>query len=60
MNWKELIESQRSPRTFRPVEEIWREHGWRPPSTECPDTIEKHRAFRSWAMAGDHQSGEVQ
>jgi hypothetical protein len=40
MNWKELIESQRSPRTFRPVEEIWREHGWRPPSTECPDTIE--------------------
>ena len=45
-NWKELIENQTRTEKFRPVEEIWRERGWIPPSTECPDTMAKHKAFK--------------
>jgi hypothetical protein len=51
-NWKELIENQTRTEKFRPVEEIWREHGWIPPSTECPDTMAKHKAFREWSIRG--------
>jgi hypothetical protein len=51
-NWKELIENQTRTEKFRPVEEIWRERGWIPPSTECPDTMAKHKAFREWSIRG--------
>lgn len=52
--WLELFQHQIPPsQWFRPVEQIWRQHGWKPPSTECPDTMAKHRAFRTWT----HQEG---
>jgi hypothetical protein len=51
-SWKELIENQTRTEKFRPVEEIWRERGWIPPSTECPDTMAKHKAFREWSIRG--------
>jgi hypothetical protein len=51
-NWRELIENQTKTEKFRPVEEIWREHGWIPPSTECQETMAKHKAFREWSIRG--------
>jgi hypothetical protein len=51
-NWKELIENQTRKERFRPVEEIWREYGWKPPSTECPETMAKHKAFKEWSIRG--------
>jgi hypothetical protein len=63
MSWRELIAEQRTPRTFKPVEEIWRQYGWKPPSTECEDTIEKHKAFRAWSLGElvvDHQGSQEQ
>jgi hypothetical protein len=51
-SWRELITNQTMKDRFRPVEEIWREHGWIPPSTECPDTMAKHKAFREWSIRG--------
>jgi len=51
-NWRELIENQTKTEKFRPVEEIWMEHGWIPPSTHCPDTMAKHKAFREWSIRG--------
>ncbi len=50
MSWQDLIKTQTRKERFRLVEEIWREHGWIPPSTECPDTMAKHRAFKEWSI----------
>jgi hypothetical protein len=47
-----LIKAQTRKDRFRLVEEIWREHGWIPPSTECPDTMAKHKAFKEWSIRG--------
>jgi len=50
-SWADLIDHQIPPdRWFRPVEAIWREHGWKPPSTECRETMAKHKAFRTWHL----------
>ena len=50
-SWLDLIDHQIAPdRWFRPVESVWREHGWKPPSTECRDTMAKHKAFRTWHL----------
>jgi hypothetical protein len=52
MSWQDLIKAQARKDRFRLVEEIWREHGWIPPSTECPDTMAKHKAFKEWSIRG--------
>jgi len=61
MSWKDLITSQTRKERFRPVEDIWREYGWKPPSTECADTMAKHKAFKEWSIrnvvAEDYQEG---
>jgi hypothetical protein len=45
-----LIDHQIQPdKWFRPVDQVWREHGWKPPSTECLETMRKHKAFRTWS-----------
>jgi len=50
-SWADLIDHQIPPdRWFRPVESVWREYGWKPPSTECPETMRKHKAFRTWHL----------
>jgi hypothetical protein len=52
MSWQDLIKAQTRKDRFRLVEEIWREHGWIPPSTECQDTMAKHKAFKEWSIRG--------
>ena len=39
-----------------PVEDVWRRHGWVPPSRECPETMRKHETYRRWQLAGETQS----
>lgn len=51
-DWRELLASQTGKERFRPVEQIWAEHGWQPPSTHCEDTMAKHKAFREWSIRG--------
>lgn len=51
-DWRELLASQTGKERFRPVEQIWAEYGWQPPSTHCPDTMAKHKAFREWSIRG--------
>jgi hypothetical protein len=47
--WLDLLDHQIQPdKWFRPVDQVWREHGWVPPSTECKQTMAKHKAFRTW------------
>ena len=59
-SWIDLIDHQIQPdKWFRPVDQVWREHGWKPPSTECPETMAKHKAFRTWHLtlpAGESKS----
>ena len=49
--WACILKSQIDPSDWCiPVELIWRRHGWVPPSKECPATIEKQLAFRTWSV----------
>jgi hypothetical protein len=49
--WLTLMNCQIDPRDWCiPVEQVWRRHGWIPPSTECPETMRKHKAFRTWTL----------
>ena len=58
--WIDLMACQIHPQDWCiPVETIWRRHGWKPPSKECPETIAKQLAFRTWSLtlpAGESQS----
>jgi len=49
--WLTLMDCQIDPRDWCiPVEQVWRRHGWIPPSKECVDTMQKHKAFRTWTL----------
>jgi len=49
--WLTLMDCQIDPRDWCiPVEQVWRRYGWRPPSTECAETMAKHKAFRTWTL----------
>jgi hypothetical protein len=49
--WLTLMNCQIDPRDWCiPVEQVWRRHGWIPPSKECADTMAKQQAFRTWTM----------
>lgn len=49
--WLTLLAHQITPdRWCIPVETIWRRYGWKPPSTECAETMAKHKAFRTWTL----------
>ena len=50
-SWIDLIDHQIQPdKWFRPVDQVWREHGWKPPSKECPETMAKQQSFRTWIV----------
>lgn len=55
--WLALFQKQRLPENWCiPVEVIWRRYGWVPPSTECADTMLKHKTFRSWKYVDPERS----
>ena len=57
--WIDLIDHQIQPdKWFRPVDQVWREHGWKPPSTECLETMRKHKAFRTWSHYSPSQESQ--
>ena len=47
--WQRLLDRQpQVPKGH--ISELFKKHGWLPPSTHCPDTMAKHKAFREWAV----------
>jgi len=58
--WLDLMACQIHPQDWCiPVETVWRRAGWKPPSTECPETMAKQKSFRTWTVtlpAGEAQA----